>query len=490
VQEAKRVVASGWTAWPRDWGKTVSVELSPVRDPMAAAFAAINNRNRKREKKKEHKILLKIDDLIKEADKDGDGKLSPEELKQMVKEAIQAGNSGAEAAPASDEAASSDDKSGADDAVDWLPHREEVLRLYNTGWSQAFVAAVIIFNFLAIIVEKEIDPYEAEYQAHLPVWRGIDDACNIIFVIEILINIYANFWKPFVRNPWNYLDTLVVSIGLVSLARVPLGPARQIKVLRAFRVLRLFKRIKSLNQILTALLLAIPGVVNAFIVMLIFMTIYAILAVDLFRDFGERGEYETIQRYGVSDAQYGEECGVDAIDCISGSKLGGNFENSSMVTAMTTRGFYYGQEYYGTFSRALFTLFQVLTGESWAEAVVRPLVFGRTPNNAIVVGIFFTSYILLTQVVLQNVVVAVLLDKFVTDDGSKGEDEPAPAAEEEPDEEATKVITADAPVPVLPPPARSSADSETLAAILRELADIKRKLDPLVKAPGQEALVA
>ena len=35
---------------------------------------------------------------------------------------------------------------------------------------------------------------------------------------------------------------------------------------------------------------------------------------------------------------------------------------------MTPRGYHYGQEYYGTFGRSLYTLFQVLTGESWSEA--------------------------------------------------------------------------------------------------------------------------
>jgi hypothetical protein len=72
---------------------------------------------------------------------------------------------------------------------------------------------------------------------------------------------------------------------------------------------------------------------------------------------------------------------------------------------------------------------QVLTGESWSEAVVRPLVFGVSPySNAVVVSVFFVSYILLTQVVLQNVVVAVLLDKFVEDPDAEENNEAAKIA--------------------------------------------------------------
>merc|ERR1712007_91777 len=128
---------------------------------------------------------------------------------------------------------------------------------------------------------------------------------------------------------------------------------------------------------------------NAFIVMLVFYCIYAILAVELFRDFGEGGVYYTYD-----------------------SRTGSSASND----AYSARGYVLGIEYYGDFMRALYTLFQVMTGESWSEAVVRPLVFGLYKNDAVVVGIFFVSFIILTQIVLINVVVAVLLENFVTSD--------------------------------------------------------------------------
>merc|ERR1719231_1665488 len=134
---------------------------------------------------------------------------------------------------------------------------------------------------------------------------------------------------------------------------------------------------------------------NALIVMLIFMAIFAVVAVDLFRDFGSDGTYETIQRYGEADAVWGEGEGMQWSDDVP------FVENTTVISAMTARGFHYGQEYYGTFFRSLYTLFQVLTGESWSEAVVRPLLFGWSPANAFGVGLFWTVYILLTQVVLQ-----------------------------------------------------------------------------------------
>ena len=61
-------------------------------------------------------------------------------------------------------------------------------------------------------------------------------------------------------------------------------------------------------------------------------------------------------------------------------------------------------------------MFQVLTGESWSEAVVRPVLFGWNsgePFAAFIIGLSFISFFVLTAIVLQNVVVTVLLDAFL-----------------------------------------------------------------------------
>ena len=139
------------------------------------------------------------------------------------------------------------------------------------------------------------------------------------------------------------------------------------------------------------------------------MMIYAILAVEYFSSFG-----------------MGTNCDDGASHCYQTTLQIGYPPDATFitdnVTSLSMRNLPYGFEYYGTFSRALYTLFQVLTGESWSEAVARPLIFGEDKDSqpAWFSAIFFTSFILLTQIVLVNVVVAVLLDQFV-DDSDKPE---------------------------------------------------------------------
>merc|ERR1711904_120877 len=74
---------------------------------------------------------------------------------------------------------------------------------------------------------------------------------------------------------------------------------------------------------------------------------------------------------------------------------------------------------YGTFFRALYTMFQVLTGESWSEAGARPAIAYYEGKDDVlytmITYFFFYSFILVNQMTLLNVVVAVLMDGMASE---------------------------------------------------------------------------
>ena len=185
-----------------------------------------------------------------------------------------------------------------------------------------------------------------------------------------------------------------------------MGPGNLLRLLRAFRVFRLFKRIKSLNKIIVSLGKAIPGVANAFLIMVIFMCIFAILGVEFFSQFGPDGTMTTYQDHGQRGIDWTNLTGlpIENGDCdeINGTVAGGG---CVVVPLVTARGYTYGEEYYGTFFRALYTLFQVMTGESWSEAVARPTLFGyvNPQIGAVLTGLFYVSFIIITQIIMINV---------------------------------------------------------------------------------------
>jgi hypothetical protein len=336
-----------------------------------------------------------------------------------------------------------------------LPFQEAVHDFYKHPVTAGAVALIIMANFVINIVEKEIDPDANDLQ-YPGIWYGADTFFNIIFIFELWANVwgYGGPVKEWITG-WNIFDTIIVAVGVATMANVLGPPFDKLKLMRAFRVFRLFKRVKELNQIIVSILKSIPAVSYAFVVMFIFFAIYAILAVELFRGFGAGGSYETYD--DVSD-------------------------DTLIITSMTKRGYIYGMEYYGTFSRAMYTLFQVQSGESWSEAVARPLIFGLTSTGGgddPIVLTYFYSFRILMKVVMLNVVVAVLLDSFGEGDG---EDEDDDAIGELTAPTAAAMTTAPPPVP----PATAPAASTELPAAIS--AEAMTKLEKLPAAISAEAM--
>ena len=206
------------------------------------------------------------------------------------------------------------------------------------------------------------------------------------------------------------------------------------------------------------------------------MAIYAILAVEYFSEFGQ----------GTPTADFA--C-VEHEHCYLTTKQVGipGQPNASTaileVTALTTRELPYGYEYYGSFFRALYTMFQVLTGESWSEAVARPLIFGRDGDSSPswFSAIFFVSFILLTQIVLVNVVVAVLLDQYVTDPPK--EEAPEPTEAEPTPRQAEAGVNGLAPAPASAPAGapeqQQGGDAEREKNVELQLSSLQQSVDAL-----------
>mmetsp|Transcript_35322 Transcript_35322/g.42525 ORF Transcript_35322/g.42525 Transcript_35322/m.42525 type:complete len:824 (+) Transcript_35322:131-2602(+) len=247
-----------------------------------------------------------------------------------------------------------------------MKYRKPVYVLYNGDTIQLIVAFLIMVNFLVNAAEAQVKnqplkPGQIEPDKEgQPIFNAFEMFFTIIFTVELAANMYAHWWREFWFSGWNLFDFVVVVVSLLTLTFSNMPGTKTLRLLRAFRVFRLFKRLESLRKILKALENAVPGCMNAFCIVVLVNAIYSILGVEFFKDNEEAGKY---------------------------------FKN---------------------FSVAMFTMFQVMTGDSWAEAVARPII-DTYPHAAI----FFVSYIILVGIVLVNVVIAVLLEKMV----DSGDDE-------------------------------------------------------------------
>ena len=98
--------------------------------------------------------------------------------------------------------------------------------------------------------------------------EATDMVFTVIFACELMINVVANWFTPFISNGWNVFDLIVVTVSLVALGPFKV-PVSVIRSLRAFRVIRLFGRFKGLKDIVTALASSVIPVLQALLILFI-----------------------------------------------------------------------------------------------------------------------------------------------------------------------------------------------------------------------------
>lgn len=138
----------------------------------------------------------------------------------------------------------------------------------------------IILAYASVLGFKTIGEVESEYALFLQL---ADIFVTIYFVFEIAIKMAAEKkFLNFFKNGWNVFDFVIVVITLLPLEQS--GFAAIARMLRVFRVLRLFTARPELKAIIDMLIKAIPSIIDIVILMFIIFYIYAIVGNFYFQD--------------------------------------------------------------------------------------------------------------------------------------------------------------------------------------------------------------
>lgn len=149
-----------------------------------------------------------------------------------------------------------------------------------------FILFVIIINSLFMAAYDYADR-EGKYE-----WNRISDNSEkiftVIFIIEFLIKIVAMGFvvhrNSYLRDPWNWLDFIVVCTGIFELLTD--GEDTGITALRALRVLRPLRSINaypSMKRLIGTLLSSLPRLANVVVFILFIFFLFGILGVKLFQ---------------------------------------------------------------------------------------------------------------------------------------------------------------------------------------------------------------
>ena len=188
-----------------------------------------------------------------------------------------------------------------------------------------------------------------------PWLRAIDTAALWVFTLELGLKLTA--WRGrFFRSGWNLFDFAIVAIAWLPAA----GPLAVLRALRIMRVLRLVSVVPQMRAVVGALLRALPGMGSILAVLLLVFYVAAVMATGLF--------------------------GADFPD------------------------------WFGSVGASMYTLFQVMTLESWSMGIVRP-VMDVYPSA----WLFFVPFIVATSFTVLNLFIALIVNSMQTLQGETQE---------------------------------------------------------------------
>lgn len=229
--------------------------------------------------------------------------------------------------------------------------------------------AIILLNAVTIGVETMVSHDSRAHQA----LSLLDHMALGVFLVEIALKLIAVGPLRFFRSGWNTFDFLVVAVALVPGA----GPLSVLRTLRIMRLLRVIKFMPGLRRVVEALLRSLPGISAIALLMGLIFYVAAVMATTMF---------------------------------------GPAFP-----------------EWFGSIGRSLYSLFQIMTLESWSMGIVRPIMEHNPWAWA-----FFVPFILVSAFTMLNLFVAVIVDTMGQMDHEIASEEQAGAV----NAEATNAKTA------------------------------------------------
>lgn len=256
--------------------------------------------------------------------------------------------------------------------------KEKCKLLTTNKWFELGIVCVIVVNSVLIGVET--------YTSN-DIISIVQKTALYIFTVEIIMRyIAAGNNKEFFSDGWNVFDLTLVAIGYIPESLVTNASMMMaIRVLRILRVLRLLRAAEEIKVIVTVLLRSLSAMVYNVILFFIFIYLYAIIGVGLFRlpdpeklTGEEKMRYEQFQEIAPNAP-------VNSPDP------------------------------YGTLDEAMFTLFRELTSEDWTDIRYNHITASKMNIinvSTTVVNIYHISWFVLAAFLLLNLVTGAIINNY------------------------------------------------------------------------------
>ncbi len=182
----------------------------------------------------------------------------------------------------------------------------------------------------------------------MPLIKGLDLIFLGIFTVELIFKLYA-YKAKFFRDGWNNFDFVIVAVSYMPF----IEGLSVLRSLRILRVLRLISVVPQFRKVTQAFLDSLSGMSMIGAIMVLMFYVGAVMATKLF------GEVFPL--------------------------------------------------WFGSIGKSLFSLFQIMTLESWSSGIARPVI-----EVYPYAWIFFVVFILVTTFIVLNLIIGVIVNSMQT----------------------------------------------------------------------------
>jgi voltage-gated sodium channel len=191
-----------------------------------------------------------------------------------------------------------------------------------------------------------LETWPAAMRVAGPTLIAIDQVALLVFTAELALKLFV-YRRGFFRDGWNIFDLVVVAVAWIPSS----GPLSVLRALRVLRVLRLVSIVPQLRAVVGALISALPGMGSIVAVLLLVFYVAAVMATKLF---------------------------------------GAVFP-----------------DWFGTIGASMYSLFQIMTLESWSMGIVRPVM-----EEYPFAWAFFVPFIVVTSFAVLNLFIALIVNSM------------------------------------------------------------------------------
>jgi voltage-gated sodium channel len=179
-----------------------------------------------------------------------------------------------------------------------------------------------------------------------PLLNVLDQAALLVFTTEIAMRLWVYRVRFFTRG-WNLFDFIIIAVSWIPAA----GAFSVLRAMRILRVMRLMSIVPQMRMVVGALFNALPGMGSIVAVLLLVFYVSAVMATQLF---------------GLAFPQW-----------------------------------------FGSIGASMYSLFQIMTLESWSMGIVRPIM--EVYPHA---WVFFVPFVIVTSFAVLNLFIALIVNSM------------------------------------------------------------------------------